>query len=374
MTRAVIVAALLVLFPALLSAQELHLKRALPKTAWPGCPVVGKPAPVPDPQRADAERLATAATEASILGDNASALDLLARAAAVDPYSDKIAYRLARTLEALDRPTDAVAEYCRYLAIAPDAADAPEALGRIAALTDPGGLAVPAAALQAFEAAIAHYDAGRLADAEAALSTALEPVPDWGDALYDRGVVRLQLGQEDRAAEDLRRYLELNPGSRDFAGVLEALGSARRATTMYSPSAAFATGLLVPGLGHFTTGRTTRGLIVLGAAAAAVSSGILMHRVHVECLSPPIDRKCPRDQVLRETTERPYLLPALGAAVAVNTLGAIDAMLGAKRRNDHATELFHVGGRDGTGPTASVAPSVEVHRDAASIRLIRFTF
>src|SRR5688572_26012629 len=223
MKRVVIVAALLVLIPHALSAQELHLKRDPPKLAWPGCPAIARPAAVTNAQRQNAERLATSANEASILGDNTAALDLLVRAASADPTSERIAYRLARTLEVLDRRADAVAAYCRYLALAPDATDAPEARGRIAALTDPGGFAVPAAAAEAFATAIAHHDAGRLTDAEAALTSALAAAPEWSDALYDRGVVRLALNLDDAAADDLRRYLELNPGSRDFGDVLRAL-------------------------------------------------------------------------------------------------------------------------------------------------------
>ena len=88
------------------------------------------------------------------------------------------------TAEALDRRTDAVAEYCRYLTLAPDAADAAEVRARIAALTDPGGFAVPAAAAQAFATALAHYDAGRLIEAETALGSALTAAPDWADTSW----------------------------------------------------------------------------------------------------------------------------------------------------------------------------------------------
>jgi tetratricopeptide (TPR) repeat protein len=374
MIRAVIAAALLLLLPPVLAAQQLRLKREAPRIAWPGCPAATKPHAVPAEQRADAERLATAATEASLLGDNAAALGLLTRAAARDPSSDRIAYRLARTLEVLERRNDAVAEYCRYLTIATDTADAPEARGRIAELTDPGGFAVPPAAADAFVAALAHYDAGRLTDAETALSTALDAAPDWADALYDRGVVRLALRQVEGAGDDLRRYLQLNPGSPDFADVLEALGSVPRPTPSYSPSSAFATGLLVPGLGHFTTGRPTTGLVFLGAAATAVTAGVLLHRVHVDCLAPPVNGACPPGQVLRERTERPYLVPALGAAAAVSLLGALDAFRGVKRRNAQSTELLRVGARDGAGGAALVAPAVEVRAGGARVSLIRLAF
>src|SRR5687768_6594812 len=373
MKRAIIVAALLGLIPPALSAQELRLKREPPRVAWPGCPAIAKPAAVPSAQRQEAERLATSATEASILGDNTAALDLLVRAAARDPSSERIAYRLARTLEVLERRADAVAEYCRYLALAPAASDAPEARGRIAALTDAGGFAVPAAAADAFATAIAHYDAGRLTDADAALTTALAVAPEWSDALYDRGVVRLALNLDDAAADDLRRYLELNPGSRDFGDVLRALRATRNAPAApYNPTTALATGLLVPGLGHFTTGRPVRGLVFLGGAAGAVTAGMLLQRTHVDCLAPPVLGECPDAFVRSRSTERPYLIPAIGAAAVLGVLGALDAFRGAKQRNEQAAEVIRVGGRDGTA--VLFAPAVDVTSDATRLSLIRLTF
>jgi tetratricopeptide (TPR) repeat protein len=329
---------------------------------------------VPEARRAEAERLATQATEASILGDNRSALDLLTSAAARDPSSDRIAYRLARTYEELDNDAEAIREYCRYLALAPDAPDAREVRDRLAALTDPGGLAVPVAAVQAFESALVHYDAGRPIDAEAAFNIALTAAPTWGDALYNRGVVRLALGRRGEATEDLRRYLEQNPGSGDFSAVLDAIGAPREAAAArYNPGTAFATGLIVPGLGHFTTGRPGRGLLYFGAAAGAAAAGVMWQRVEVECLSPPENGSCPAGQVLRERTERPYLLPAIGAAAAIGVIGALDAARGARRRNAEATELLRAGGPAGGG-AALLLPSFEVRPDGAHFNLIRIHF
>ena len=356
--------------PALF-AQELSLKRELPKVAWPGCSAQPKAGDVQQLQRDEAERLATAANQASILGDNTAAVELLTRAAARDPSSDRIAYRLARLLESLQRRTDAVNEYCRYVALAPTSADAPEARQRIAALTDAGGFAVPAAAATAFESAITQYDATRLVDAEAALNTALEVVPDWADAIYNRGVVRRALGRQDAAAADLRRYLELNPGSADFDAVLKALGPAAPATPRYSASAAFATGLLVPGLGHFTIGRPVRGTVFLAAAAGTVAAGLLTRRVEVECLAPATNGRCPPGQAVREQVERPYLVPALGAAAVVGLIGAVDAFLGARKLNRRVEATRQSAGE---GNAALLLPAVEWGANGARIDLIRLRF
>jgi tetratricopeptide (TPR) repeat protein len=374
MKWAIPIAALLVFLPNALPAQQLQLKREPPKIAWPGCPPAARPAAVPRAQRQEAERLAKDATEASILGDNTAALALLVRATARDPASDRIAYRLARTLEALDRRKEAVAAYCRYLALAPDAADAPEARGRLTGLTDPGGFAVPAAVVEAFNGAIAYYDAGRLADAEAALTAVIGAAPAFGDALYDRGVVRLALGVEDAGTADLQRYLELHPGSSDFADVLRVLRATGKVVAPYNPSSALATGLLVPGLGQFTTGRPVRGLVVLGGAATALTAGVLLQNTRVDCLAPPVHGKCANEYVLRRSTERPYLVPAIGAAAVLSVLGAIDAFVGAKQRNEHATELLRVGDRDGSGTAVRLGPSVDTDSNGTRLSLIRFTF
>jgi tetratricopeptide (TPR) repeat protein len=349
-------------------AQSLPLKRAVPPVTWTGCPATtAPPAAVNDDARAEAERLAAEATEASILGDNAAALQLLTIAATLDPRSERVAYRRAATLDQVTRGEEALAEYCRFLGLEPEGPQADEARERTAALGAARGFTVSAEAAAAYSAGIAHFEAGRMAQAEASFHEAATAAPAWADAAYNRGVVRLAVGATAAATRDLRRYLELSPGSPDFGDVLDALQTTREP---YNPGAVLATGLLVPGLGHFTTGRTRTGAAYLGAASGMTAIGILVSRAKVDCLSPPEGGRCPPDQVLSESTTRPLLLPALLGALATGVVGAIDAYRYAQRQNEGGIRPSA-----GRGAGLSVGtPAVEAGTRGAYLNLVRLQF
>jgi tetratricopeptide (TPR) repeat protein len=347
-------------------AQQLELKRAEPRIAWSGCAPVTAPPTVPAAQRQEAEALAASATQAAILGNNVSAAEQLVNAARLDPGSAAIAYRLARTHEELGQRNEALASYCRFLALAPDVADAAEARERISALAERGG--VPANAAQAFKTGIAHFDGGRLSDAEAAFDRAFAAAPNWSDAIYNRGVVRLALGMDDVGTADLRRYLELSPGAPDLGAIVDVLalnGGVKAAAP--NPSLVFASGVLLPGLGHFTSGRPAAGALVMGVAGAALATGLLIKQTDVACLSPPVDGRCPPDQVLREDVSHPYLVPAIAVGVGVGLFGAIDAFRGARRRNADAAASRN-------GSKSPHTPTLELGRNGVRLDLIRFRF
>ena len=346
------------------AAQQLGLKREAPRIAWAGCAPGTAPLSVPAARQQEAAALADSATQASILGNNAAAADLLANAARLNPASEAIAYRLARTLEELGRLDEALAGYCRFLALAPEANDAAEARERISVLADRGG--VPAEAAKEFQAGIALYDGDRLSEAEAAFGRAFKAAPTWGDAVYNRGITQLALGREDAGTADLRRYLELSPGAADLGLIVDALARYGRVEAPpYNPSAAFLSGLLVPGLGHFTTGRPALGVLIMGVAAAGLATGLLIEQADVVCLSPPVNGECPPDQVLREEVSRPYLIPGIAAAATVGLIGAIDAMRGARRRNAEAARGIRV------GSSSIHTPAIHISRNGAQLELIR---
>lgn len=369
---AIVVASLLLLLATMharpaAAQQSLALKRAAPRIAWSGCGAVVSPPTVAAARQQEADALATSATQAAILGNNAAAAEMLTNAARLNPRSEAIAYRLARTLEELGRRADALASYCRFLALAPDAADAAEARERISGLAERGG--VPAAAAQEFTAGLAHYDAGRLSEAEAAFGRAFAAAPTWSDAVYNRGVTRLALGQRATGTADLRRYLELSPGAPDLGAIVDVLalhGGAGPAP--YNPSVVFVSGVLLPGLGHFTTGRVGTGMLVLGVAAGAIAAGMLVEQTEVVCLAPPVGGDCPPDQVLREEVSRPYLMPGIAVAAGAGILGAIDAVRGARRRNAEAAAGIRVGN------ATLQAPAVRLVQDGARLDLLRFRF
>jgi tetratricopeptide (TPR) repeat protein len=322
--------------PCVASAQAptpLPLKREPPIVAWEGCPPAAVPPAPTDSARSEAARLTAAANESAILGDNAAAVALLAQAAALDPREGRVAYLRARTLDLLGRSDEALAEYCRYAALVPDSADRPDVEDRIAELAGSRGFTVSAGAARYHATALARFDDGQPQLALAVLDSAVTAAPEWANALYNRGVVKLALGHTDAAEADLRHYLRLSPGAADFDIVLDVLGRPQAAPA-YSPGAALAAGLVVPGLGHFTTGRPGRGAVFLGSAAAMIGGGLLATTTRVECLSPAVDGHCPAADVLRETTERPALVPALIGAAVTGVVGAIDAYRGARRAND----------------------------------------
>jgi tetratricopeptide (TPR) repeat protein len=368
MTRSpALLVACLLLATAPASAQTLTLIRDTPGV-WDGCPAEpdASPARASLAQRQEAERLAAAATQAAILGDNTAALDLLRRADGLDPASPDVKYHLARTLEELGRPGEALAEYCRHTALAGDAPDAGDARARLEALT---ASMVTGTAARAFTAGNSHADAGRLREAEAAFGQAMTAAPAWGAPVHNRAVVRLALGRTAEASADIDAFIRLT-GDRTRAADLSAWTAIRPASPR-APGQALIAGLLVPGLGHFTTDRPATGALVLGVAAAAVGLGVAVQDVKVDCLSPPVEGRCPPENVVRERKDRPYLYPGIAAAAAAGILGALDAYRGARRNAETANRSGLLG-----LPVGSLAAASRVHLDADGVRLelIRLRF
>lgn len=67
------------------------------------------------------------------MSDDGTARDLYQRAARLDPTDPAIAYALARSYESA-RDARAIGEYCRFLALQPNAPEAPDVRRRVAAL------------------------------------------------------------------------------------------------------------------------------------------------------------------------------------------------------------------------------------------------
>lgn len=375
--RSLCLTLLLVVLPAVAAAQQPRLLRERTAEAWRGCPAIDPGQGATVPQRQEAERLAASASQAAILGDTRAAVELLNRAALLDPASPDIAFHQARALEEAGRVREAVDAYCRYVGLSPDAPDAPETAERVATLATSAGLtaAPPAAAIQAFDAGIVHHDSGRMAEAEAAFTQARSGAPDWAAPLYNRAVVRLALGRRDAAVADLREYLELGAGgvhAREVVDLLATLPGGTRPP--FSSTNALVAGMLVPGLGHFTTGRTGTGALVLGAAAGALGVGLAVERIQVQCLSPPVDGRCPPEDVVNESSERPFLVPGAIAAALIGAIGAYDAWRGAERRNARAAERFQTGASGRETGISLAYPGVELGPAGARLELVRLRF
>jgi tetratricopeptide (TPR) repeat protein len=346
--------ACILVFASPVGAQDL--KREIPAPRPGGCPVqetvTSREA---DPEeRQQAARLVAAGRNAAVLGDHESSRDLLGRAARLDPTSENIAFLLARSLEEMGELDAAAREYCRYLELAPTAPDAREIEDRVSQLvppTYPGAYTEGAAAW--FGIGLDLYDQERRPEAEEAFTAALREVPDWAAAHFNRALIRMEQGRAQEALADLEAYLRLAPEAPDRDAVLGMTGRLRQAPPAYRPSVALAAGLL-PGAGHFYTGRPVTGLLVLASAGGAVLFGMNYELLQIQCRSIPVNGVCPPEDVDQEWTERPFLAPAVGVAVAATLIGAWDAYRGAHRRNE--AFRLRVGGDSAAGSDFSILP------------------
>ncbi|MEX0843440.1 MAG: tetratricopeptide repeat protein, partial [Gemmatimonadota bacterium] len=322
---------LLVLASPSLEAQELPLKRDLPPGPCEArVPVaVSSEAPSESDQQ-EAERLSSEANQAAMLGDQDGAIVLLREAAELDPLSSAVAYRLARILEDGGEAEAAVGEFCRYLALEPDAPDAAETRLRAERLADPDRTPLSSAARSAFEQGVTAFDQGAYDEAARLFSRTILEGADWDDAYYNRGVSYLRAGRASAAAADLEWYLETSPAAGDRDAVQAQLSRIAPALPQYSPGIALTTGLLVPGMGQFYSGRPGLGFLVLSTASTAAAVGFLHRKVEVDCLQVPADGVCPPQQILDERVKRPLLVPGLATAAAITVVGAIVAFRGAR--------------------------------------------
>ncbi|HEV2644049.1 MAG TPA: hypothetical protein VGT98_15160 [Candidatus Elarobacter sp.] len=98
------------------------------------CASVARPAVPPEPQRRAAREIAARAQEAAITDDAARSRDLYRQSAQLDPSDAGVAYALGRAYETA-RDDRATGEYCRFLALAPNAPEAPDVRQRLMTLS-----------------------------------------------------------------------------------------------------------------------------------------------------------------------------------------------------------------------------------------------
>ena len=325
---------ILCLAAAGVTAQELPLRRALPPAPADPCGVAtaeisGIPQTSAD-QAAEADRRVADANQAAILGDPQRALMLLAEAAALDPASPLLRYRLGRAMEEMGEEDGAVAEYCRYLALAPNGPEGAEVRGRLDGTSPFTRRAAALEAYAAFSDGIEAYDRGEYETSALHFSRALVLEADWDAAHYNRGVAYVRAGRLGAGSADLGWYLELNPEAEDRA-VIETRLQALQSAPAYSPSTALLSGILIPGMGHFYSGRPGAGFLVLAVAGGSASAGLLVREVEISCLGLPVNGECPPGQIAGRDESRPFLVPGLAVAAVVTVAGAIHAFRGARR-------------------------------------------
>lgn len=260
--------------------------------------------PVTPPRNAPSEEatrrarlLAQRGQQAAILGDAQSALDALLEATSVDPTDPDLAYQLGRVHELMLDSVSAVREYCRFLSLAPTAPEASEVVEKVLNLTPPRIERVIDLPLAVYQRGLAAYQRGRLAAADSAFSTVIRLDSTWADAYYNRGRVRIALGDVARGQADLARFRQLSPESR-----------------VYSPGRALLFGTLIPGGGEFYTRRPIRGVLTVAAVAGAITAGALMN--NGETGSTTVGFR-----------KRPYLIWGLATAGTISAVSALDAAL-----------------------------------------------
>ncbi len=74
-----------------------------------------------------------------------------------------------------------------------------------------------------YNAGVAAYNKGKMKEAEASLTKAVEAKPDWADAHYLLGMAAFNQNKKDMAKEHLAKYLELAPTGKEAATVKEIL-------------------------------------------------------------------------------------------------------------------------------------------------------
>ena len=362
-------------FATPLTGQELPLQRDYPGSGRYECPAPVIPAdPIPG-DSARAGQLASGANQAMIVGDLERAETLLAQAVELDPTSPDLAYRHASVLEDVGDPAAAMLEYCRAISIGVEQIGVFDSRDRIDTLHRALGEQLPEEARQAFLLGLTEADSSRYATALSAFTVAVDVAPEWGAPVYNRALVYEQLGFVQESLDDYRTYLNLSTSDIDPVlvivseriGLLEGIASVGTP----SPTGALAVGM-VPGMGHYYTGRPVSGTLTLIAAGASVAAGLLVKEITTLCLDEvPAGALCPDDQIVDELTNRPYALYGMGLAAAITVIGAIEASLKARSRRAEAEAIM--GPRPPIGPSLGL-PTVSTDGRRVDLNLVRVLF
>jgi regulator of sirC expression with transglutaminase-like and TPR domain len=248
---------------------QLMPKRTLAATSTLPCPAVVPNAVASRNDSPDVRRLMSLGHEAAIVGDHRQARDVFVDAARLSPGDERIAYQLGRAYEELGEKPNAIREYCRFLALAPNAADAADVRSRITGLTaSPNGAPTPGdQAANTFRLGVTHLDQRRWREAAEAFGRVIQTLPRAPEPYYDRAIALSALQERDAAVKDFEQYLALRPAAEDQPQVRAQIDALRRPT--WSTTTALVTGLVLPGLGQAYTSRPWMGL---GVAAVAGGS------------------------------------------------------------------------------------------------------
>jgi tetratricopeptide (TPR) repeat protein len=357
------------------AAQDLPLKRPVLTPIIVSCPTFAAPGATVTQVVDEANRLATLGQEASIEGDHRAARDLLKQAAQLNGRDATLAYRLGREYEEMQQRDDAVHEYCRYLALAPNAGDASQVAERVAKLLPATQLAQGAEMVREFKSAIASYDAHDWSAAADGFGKVMTGAPALSAPVYDRGVAYARDGNNASAIRNLSRYVQMEPQAPDAAAVRARIQTLRHGI----PSAGTAFGIgLLPGGGQFYTGQPVLGAVVIAGAASGIALALRTRTITRDTLfQSPFGGTYPGTYT---QTQHPTLAVGVAIAGGVTILGAVQAAIVAHGRGAGLTDadarapsqsalLPHV------GPVTVELPTVLQAPDGLRLALpIRVTF
>ncbi|MGQ0767253.1 MAG: tetratricopeptide repeat protein [Gemmatimonadota bacterium] len=323
-------------------AQGFQIKPTLAAAGITGCSVAepirqSSPATRPTPAATqEVLGLIADAEEAALQGEHAAAREAFAKAAQLDPTNARVAYYLGRELEALQEAGPAVREYCRYLALLPNAPDAPDVRGRIVRLTPPGELQRMDNARANFQSGVALLSRRQYAAADSVFTAVARVVPGAPEPYFNRALSRAARGEREPAVQDFDRYLQLAPAAVDGGTVRTAM--ARLPEEVYGPGQAFTTGMLTPGLGQMSTGRPIRGVLALGLVGGLTALALgtetkIVAETYEDPFGTPYVDSIPR-------TTRPRLFVSAVAAGIVWFGAAMEASVYASRSRRRAQSII----------------------------------
>jgi len=315
-------------------AQQLPVKRTLSAASTLPCPVPPAGLTASRNDTPDVRRLMALGHEAAIVGDHRQARDVFVDAAKLSPGDERIAYQLGRAYEELGERPNAIREYCRFLALAPQGSDAPDVRNRIAALSTPAG-STPGAdpANAAFRAAIGHLDQRRWREAADAFGRVIQTLPRAAEAYYDRGLALGALDERAAAVRDFEQYLALRPTAEDQTQVRAQIDALRRPT--WSAGTAMLTGLLVPGLGQVYTSRPWIGVGVAAVAGTSLFMALQSKeepKIRTYPAGPGGFPPAYTDTIT--TTEYPYYAAGLAVYATLTIAAAFEAARYARRSHE----------------------------------------
>lgn len=331
------------------------------------------PATQPEPEeQAQARVLGSNADQALILGDQARARDLLARATELDPSSAELAYRYARILEDLGEFPQAIAGFCTALSLGAEDLGIEDARSRLDNLVEAAQPRIPDSAMADFSRGLAEADQGRLQAAADAFGSAQRGAPAWGDPLYNRAIILDRLGDLEGAVSEFQRYLTTFPEGEDAMTVSQRIGQLQSSGPLPSAGSTLALGIVLPGMGQFYSGRAKGGLAVLGLVGGALAAGFLIEEVETFCVGAVTGGgSCPPERVISEKTNKPYMTHSLIAAGAISLIGALEAFL--KVRGSDAAGDGNLLALD-VGQTRLLGPSVSARGPRLTLSLVQVTF